>query len=179
VKASPGAVASVRGELQRAGLAASSSGGVAGNAVQGWAGRNSGFLSVLVALLRAVAILDGFVCVYALAQVLALMAVERRQTIAVLRALGAGRSEIARLFAASALVLAVAALPAAVVLERVVLGPTAAGLSAAYVSLSLGAGSLSILLVGLSLAVASVAAALIIARRAGRGPVTSGLAADG
>ncbi len=179
VKAAPGDVASVRRELQRAGLVASSSGGVAGSAVEGWAARNSGFLSVLVALLRGVAVLDGFVCVYALAQVLALMAFERRQAIAVLRALGAGRSEIARLFAASALVLAVVALPTAVVLERVVLGPTASGLAAAYVSLSLGAGSLSILLVGVLLVLASVAAALIVARRAGRAPVTRGLAADG
>jgi ABC-type antimicrobial peptide transport system permease subunit len=178
VKAAPGAVASVRAELQRAGIFAASSGGVAGNAVEGWAGRNSGFLSVLVALLRAVAVLDGLVCVYALGQVLALTAVERRQAIAVLRALGAGRTEIARVFAASALVLAAAALPVAVILERVVLGPIAAGLAVAYVSLSLGAGFLSILLVGVSLAVASVAAAMIVARRAGRGPVTRGLVAD-
>jgi len=178
IKVAPGDVGSVSRALERRGRPATSSGGVAGDAVQGWAGRNSGFISVLVALLRAVAVLDGLVCVYALVQVLALTAAERRQAIAVLRALGAGRAQITQLLAASALALAAVALPVAVVLERLFLGPTAAGLAATYVTLSLGAGGGSILLVSLFLVAASVGAAVIVARRAARGPVTGGLAAD-
>ena len=177
-KTEAGSAGSVRDELERAGLFAASSGGVAGDAVQGWAARNSGFVSVLVALLRAVAVLDGLVCVYALVQVLALTASERRQAIAVLRALGAGRAQITSLFAASALLLALVSLPVAVVVERVLLGPTAAGLAASYVTLTLTAGSSSIALVAVALAVASVVAAAIVGRQAVRRPVTHGLAAD-
>ncbi|MFL6036630.1 MAG: FtsX-like permease family protein [Gaiellaceae bacterium] len=179
VKTAAGSAASVREELERAGLVAASSGGVAGDAVQGWAARNGGFVSALVALLRAVALLNGLVCVYALAQVLALTASERRQAIAVLRALGAGRAQITTLFAASALLLAVISLPVAVFVERLLLGPTAASLAASYVTLSLGAGSQAIVLVALGLTVASLVAATIVGRQAFRSPVTRGLAADG
>jgi ABC-type antimicrobial peptide transport system permease subunit len=178
VKTAGGAAGRVERELAERGLGSSSSGGIAGDAVQHWAGRNSGFVSVLVALLRGVAVLDGLVCVYALAQVLALTAVERRQAIAVLRALGAGRFEILRLFAASALTLTVVALCAAVVLERSLLGPAVAHLAATYVSLSLGADALTVAVVGASLVVASLAAAAAVARRATRGPVTPALAPE-
>ena len=82
------------------------------------------------------------------------------------------------MFAASALALAVIALPVAVALERLLLGPTAAGLAAGYVTLSLGAGTGPIVLVALALAAASLAAAAIVARRAAAGPVTGGLTAD-
>jgi ABC-type antimicrobial peptide transport system permease subunit len=178
VKAAAGSAASARDELERAGLVATSSGGVAGDAVQGWATRNSAFVAALVALLRAVAVLDGLVCVYALVQVLALTASERRQAIAVLRALGAGRAQITLLFAASALLLAMVSLPVAVVAERVLLGPTAAGLAASYVTLSLGVGTEAIAVVALGLIVASLVAAAVVGRQAFRSPVTRGLAAD-
>jgi hypothetical protein len=178
VKSDAGEVGAVREELARAGIFASSSGGVAGDAVQGWAARNGGFVSVLVALLRAVAVLDGLVCVYALVQVLALTASERRQAIAVMRALGAGRAQITLVLAASALALAAIALPVAVAVERLLLGPTAAGLATAYVALSLGAGTVSIAAVAIALVVASLVAAVIVGRNAAGGPVTAGLTAD-
>ena len=178
VKTAPGQSGRVRDALAARGLFGSSAGGVTGDAVQHWAGRNSGFISVLVALLRGIAVLDGLVCIYALAQILALTAGERRQAIAVVRALGAGRAAVARIFAGSALLLALVALPAAVVLERVFLGPAAARLAASYVTLSLGADSTSIVVVGASLVAASLCAALVVARRASRGPVTAALAAD-
>jgi ABC-type lipoprotein release transport system permease subunit len=179
VKTAPGWSARVRAELEPRGIFASSSGGVvSGDAVQHWAGRNAGFISVLVALLRGVTVLDGLVCVYALVQILALTAGERQQAIDVIRALGGGRGAIARMFAMSALVLAFAALPAAIVLERALIGPTAAHLAAAYVTLSLAAGSTSIAVVGLSLVAAAVAAALVVAGRAAQGPVTTALATD-
>ena len=96
-----------------------------------------------------------------------------------LRALGAGRAQITMLFAASALLLAGISLPVAVVAERALLGPTAAGLAASYVTLSLGVGAPAIAVVALGLAIASVVAAAVVGRQAFRSPVTRGLAADG
>ncbi len=57
--------------------------------VAGATTRNATFLGVLAALLRAVALVDGLVCLYILVQALALTARERRSAIAVLRAAGA------------------------------------------------------------------------------------------
>jgi putative ABC transport system permease protein len=55
----------VERELERRGFFSASAGGVSGEAVQDWAGRNGGFVSILVGLLRTVALLDGLVCLYA------------------------------------------------------------------------------------------------------------------
>ena len=53
--------------------------------------RGAPLVDVLRTILRAVAIVDGLVCLYALIQACALTAHERRRTLAVLRACGAGR----------------------------------------------------------------------------------------
>ena len=89
-----GSGGAVRDELARSGLFAASSGGVAGGAVQ--AGRR-GTAASLRRSWRCCApspCSTALVCVYALVQVLALTASERRQGVAVLRALGAGRAQI-------------------------------------------------------------------------------------
>ena len=77
-----------------------------------------------------------------------------------------------------ALALALAALPAAIVLERLLLGPTASHLAASYVTLSLAAGPASIAVVGIALVAASLGAAFVVAGRAAQGSVTAALAAD-
>ena len=56
----------------------------------GAVGRGVPLVSVLRSILRAVAIVDGLVCLYALIQACALTVQERRRTISVLRAFGAG-----------------------------------------------------------------------------------------
>jgi ABC-type antimicrobial peptide transport system permease subunit len=176
VKLRPGASESaVENDLARRGLFASSSGGVSGEAVSGWASRNSGFVSILVALLRTVAALDGLVCLYALAQMLALTAQERRRALSIIRACGASMRQLAAAFTGSALPVAVLAAPLGIVLERNVIAPTVSRLAASYVSLPLSAGTGAIAIVLGGLLVASLAAAAWAARAVVREPVVSGL----
>ncbi len=176
IRTETGASAHVERALAARGIGSSSSAGVSGQGVQGWAARNSGFVSVLVALLRVIAVIDGLVCVYALAQVLALAATERRQALAVIRALGAGRKQLRRVFTTAAVVTVLAAAPLAVLLERELAGPVVARLAAPYASISLAAGPWSVLAVVGALGVAAVAAGVLVARRAAAAPVTEALA---
>jgi ABC-type lipoprotein release transport system permease subunit len=175
IKTENGASGRVERELAARGLGWSSSAGVSGEGVQGWATRNSGFVSVLVALLRVIAVIDGLVCVYALGQVLALTATERRQALAVIRALGAGRAQVRRVFSTAALGTAIAAAPVAILLERELVGPLVARLAAPYASISLSAGLWPVLAVVCALVVSALAAGAIVARRAAAVPVTDAL----
>jgi ABC-type antimicrobial peptide transport system permease subunit len=176
VRLEPGAnAAAVRRAAAATGAVASSSGGLGGDAVQGWATRNSGFVSVLVALLRAVAVLDGVVCLYVLVQMLALTAQERRSAVAVLRALGASRAQVTAVFAGSALVVVALAAPTAALAERGALGPVVSRLAAAYVSLPLGAGAVAVAIVALGGVATALAAAAYVARAAVRERVVAGL----
>jgi ABC-type antimicrobial peptide transport system permease subunit len=140
--------------------------------------RNAGFLGVLAALLRAVALVDGIVCLYILVQALALTARERRSTIAVLRASGAGGREVRLVLLGASLVVALGAAPAAVALEQLVLSPAVSGLAANYVSLPLGAGLGEVAIVVAGLFGLAGAAALLAARRLGRERVVAGLRSD-
>jgi ABC-type antimicrobial peptide transport system permease subunit len=137
--------------------------------------RNRSFLSLLAVLLRAVAVVNGLVCLYTLAQSLTLTVVERRGTVAVLRASGAGRAQVASLLAGSAALVAVLATPLGVVLERVALSPAVAGLAADYAELPLGAGPTEIAVLVLGVAVLAAAATALVARRATRESIVAGL----
>jgi ABC-type antimicrobial peptide transport system permease subunit len=140
--------------------------------------RNTAFLGVLAALLRAVALVDGIVCLYILVQALALTARERRSTIAVLRAAGAGAGEVRQVLLGAALVAVLGALPIAVGLELLVFGPVVARLAASYVSLPLAAGPGQIAIVAGGLLALAGVAAVIAGRRLRREPVVSGLRSD-
>ena len=140
--------------------------------------RSASFLSVLAALLRAVALVDGLVCLYILVQALALTARERRSTIAVLRASGAGRREVRLVLTGAALVVVLAAAPAAVLLELVVLGPAVSRLAASYVALPLDVNVGQVLLVAGALLLLALAAAALTGRRLEREPVVAGLGSD-
>jgi ABC-type lipoprotein release transport system permease subunit len=140
--------------------------------------RSASFLSVLAALLRAVALVDGVVCLYILGQALALTARERRSTIAVLRASGAGRREVRLVLTGAALVVVLAAAPAAVLLELVVLGPAVSRLAASYVELPLDVGAGQVLLVAGALVLLALAAAAVAGRRLERDSVVAGLRSD-
>ena len=148
----------VRNALLGRGVHADKTGGISEDSGLDTSGRAS-FLRVLAALLRSVAVLDGLVCVYALAQILALIARERRRAVAVIRALGASRAQVFAVFAGAAVLLAALALPIGVGVERAVLGPAVARLAVSYVTLSLKAGSSAILVVAGALAVAAAVAA--------------------
>ena len=176
VKLEPGASsAAVTELLSRHGHASTSSGGIAGQSVQGWASRSSGFIDILVALLRTVAILDVAVCLYAVGQALALTSQERRRTLAVVRAQGAGRLHLFMVFGVAAAFLVFLAWILAAVLERWAVEPGVSRLAASYVVLALSAGDQLLLLTlgGLLLGAAIVSALLV--RAIARQPVVAGL----
>jgi ABC-type lipoprotein release transport system permease subunit len=165
----------VEASLERRGFFATSSGGVSGEAVQGWASRNHGFVAVLVALLRAVAVLIGLVCLYVLAQTLALTAQERRGAVAIVRACGGSRAQVGAVFAGAGVTITAVALPLATVLERELIGPAVSRLAASYASLPLTAGPLPIGIVGATMVVGSLLVAAWVARTAVAEPVATGL----
>jgi cell division protein FtsX len=132
---------------------------------------------VLRSILRAVAIVDGLVCLYALIQACALTVQERRRTVAVIRACGAGAGAVARLLVGAALALVVPAAVIGVVLQRLVFGPALSRLAESYASLPLVATGLDVLAVVAGLLVAGLVAVAWTSRQAVRESVVSGLAA--
>jgi hypothetical protein len=176
VRLRPGASATaVRAELERAGYFASSSSGISGESVQSWAGRSSGFIDILVALLRAVAVIDVLVCLYAIAQLLALTVWERRAALAAVRAFGAGRRQLASILGGVAAPIALAAIVLGFLVERFLVGPAVARLAASYVSLSLTPSAAVVTATAAGLALGVLAAVLWSARLAARGPVVEAL----
>jgi ABC-type antimicrobial peptide transport system permease subunit len=138
--------------------------------------RGAPLVDVLRTILRAVAIVDGLVCLYALIQACALTVFERRRTLAVLRACGAGRIALARLLAG---VVAMLLAPAAIIgisLERLVFGPILSRLAASYATLPLAAGGGEVAAVLAGLLAAGVLAVVWVTRSAARQSVLEGLA---
>jgi putative ABC transport system permease protein len=155
--------ASVAAALGRTGRPAQTVGGVTSN--------NASFLGVLAGLLRTIAALDGLVCAYVVTQMMLLTARERRSAVAVLRACGASRSQVAAVFAGAVVPAAVLAVPAAIVLQRVVLGPSVSHLAASYVAISLRAGATDVAIMIVGLALITVGAAAWVSRQATREPI--------
>ncbi len=133
-------------------------------------------VNVLRTILRAVAIVDGLVCLYALIQACALTVQERRRTVAVIRACGAGPGAVRRLLLGAALALVVPAAIVGVLLERFVLGPALSHLAENYATLSLTAGRAEVLVTLAGLAVAAGVAVAWVSRQASRESVVEGLA---
>ena len=135
-------------------------------AVGGVTSRNARFLGVLATLLRTVAIIDGLVCLYVLAQMLVLTALERRAAVGVLRACGADRVQVWLVFFGVAGVVVAVAAPVAVLVERLVLGPQAAQLATSYATVSLRAGTAEVLVSLVGLGMIAAGASAWVARRA-------------
>ncbi len=133
------------------------------------------FLAVLAGVLRLVALVNGLICLYVLAQALALTAIERRSTIAVLRAAGAGRRTVALVLLGTAAVVIAVAAPVGALVQRLAFGPGVAKLAAGYASLPLGAGAVSVAGVAAGLALVATLAAAWVARRVEREPIAAGL----
>jgi ABC-type antimicrobial peptide transport system permease subunit len=144
-------------------------------AVGGATTRNGAFLGTLAALLRAVAIVDALVCLYALVQAVGLVARERRPTLALLRATGAEGPTVAAVLAGAALAVALPAAVLALALERLVFAPLVARLAAGYADLGpqSSAGQAALALGGLALL--GMVAAAWVARRATAEPPVEGL----
>jgi putative ABC transport system permease protein len=136
---------------------------------------NAAFLGVLADVLRVLAGLTAVVCLYALLQGLALTARERRGTVAVLRATGAGRRQVAALFAGAAVAAVVPALLVGVAVHQWLLAPAVAGMAAGYADLPVNAGAGELAVVAVGLAALGLGAAAWMTRRAGREPVVVGL----
>jgi FtsX-like permease family len=147
-------------------------------AATGAVGRGVPLVAVLRSILRAVAIVDGLVCLYALIQACALTVQERRRTVSVLRAFGAGATAVGRLLVGAVVALVVPAALIGIVLERLVLGPALARLAASYVTLSLSATGTEIALVLAGLALAGFVAIVWVTRQATRESVIAGLGAS-
>ncbi len=134
-------------------------------------------VNVLRTILRAVAVVDGLVCLYALIQACGLTVQERRRTLAVLRALGAGWGAVARVLTGTVLTLVVPAAIVGVALEELVFGPALSRLAIDYAVLDLGARWPELLAVVGGLVVAAVAAVAWVTREATRESVVEGLGA--
>ncbi len=140
-------------------------------------GRGVPLVAVLRSILRAVAIVDGLVCLYALIQACALTVQERRRTVSVLRAFGAGGAAVRRLLAGAVIALVLPAAVIGILLERLVLGPALSRLAASYVTLPLGASSSEIAAVLAGLALAGATAVAWVARQTTRESVIEGMRA--
>jgi signal transduction histidine kinase len=120
-------------------------------------------------------VIDGLVCLYAIAQMLALTVWERRVALAAVRALGAGRRQLARVLGAAAAPVVLLAILFGFLLERFLVGPVVARLAASYVTLSLRPSLTTVAITAAGLAAGAVVAVLWTARLAQRGPVVNWL----
>ncbi len=127
-------------------------------------GTSRALIDALTSILRVVAIVNGLVCLYALIQALVLMARERRTTIGVLRACGAGAGAVRVLLAGAAATVVLPAAVAGILLERLALGPALARLAAGYASLALGAGAGEIVIVLAAFGLFATIAVMWVAR---------------
>jgi ABC-type antimicrobial peptide transport system permease subunit len=151
--------------------------GPAATPTTGAIGRGAPLVAVLRAILIAIAVVDGLVCLYALAQTCALIVQERRRTVAVLRACGAGQSAVGRLLAGAAAALILPAAAVGIALEILVLGPWLSQLAAGYAVLPLSPTATDIAVVLVGLVLAAAAAVTWVTRRATADSVVSGLSA--
>jgi len=160
-----------RGDVVRA-LAAA---GFAGRASTGATASNRSFLGILATVLRTVATAIGLVCLAAITQALALTARDRRRALAVLRAGGASGRTLGTLLGGATGAVLLPAFGLALALERFVLGPIVARLTADYATLPLHPSGVGLAVLGGGLALAGAIATLAATRTATREPVASGL----
>ena len=146
-------------------------------AATGATARGAPLVDVLRTILRAVAIVDGLVCLYALIQACALTAHERRRTLAILRACGAGAGAVGRLLVGAVLALIVPGAVIGIALERFAFGPALSRLAKNYATLPLNATMLDVLATLAGLGLAGAAAVIWVTRQSIRESVVRGLAA--
>jgi ABC-type antimicrobial peptide transport system permease subunit len=146
-------------------------------ATSGATARGVPLVNTLRTILIAIAVVDGLVCLYALIQASTLTVQERRRTVAVLRACGAGPGAVRRLLLGATAALLVPAAAFGIVLEKYVFGPALSHLAVNYATLVLDPTTAEILVTLAGLALAGVIATVWVARQASRESVVSGLGA--
>ncbi|CAB4910646.1 unannotated protein [freshwater metagenome] len=149
--------------------------GATPTAVGGATTSNRAFLDTLATVLKAVAVLDGLVCLYALVQALALTARERRPTLALLRAQGAATGTVVRVLLGAGLVLALPGAVVAFLLQRLVLSPVVSQLAAGYADLGTAASAGAVVGVTGGFVGFAVLAGAWVARRVVAEPPVHGL----
>ena len=158
VRVAPGVAATtVRDRLRERGLSVSESVGLVGS--------SKGFLHAVVALLRAVAVLDGLVCAALVALGLVVLARERAATIGVIRAVGGTARQIASLLAGAAALSVVCALVVGYTAERFLLSPALSGIVERYGALPLTPGATDAALVVAGAVLVGAVCSLVVARR--------------
>jgi ABC-type antimicrobial peptide transport system permease subunit len=145
-------------------------------ATSGATARGVPLVNTLRTILLAIAIVDGLVCLYALIQASTLTVQERRRTVAVLRACGAGPGAVRRLLLGATLALIVPAAIVGVALEKYVFGPALSRLAENYATLPLDATTAEVLATLAGLGLAGAVATFWVARQASRESVVTGLA---
>jgi len=145
-------------------------------ATSGATARGVPLVNTLRTILLAIAVVDGLVCLYALIQASTLTVQERRRTVAVLRACGAGPGAVRRLLFGATLALIVPAAVVGVVLEKYVFGPALSRLAENYAALPLDATTAEVLATVAGLVLAGALATVWVARQASRESVVTGLA---
>jgi hypothetical protein len=143
---------------------------------RGAVGRGVPLVNTLRAILIAIAVLDGLVCLYALLQACALTVQERRRTLAVLRACGAGGPAVRRLLEGAVMALLIPASAIGIALEQLVLGPALSRLAASYATLPISASNVEMAAVLAGVAIAGAIAVLWVTRQVTRETVVGGLA---
>jgi ABC-type lipoprotein release transport system permease subunit len=144
-------------------------------AVGGATSSDATLLATLAALLRVLAGVTGLVCLYALVQGLALTALERRQTIAVLRAGGAAPRTVGLLLAGIVLAAAVPAAAIGLAVQSVVLAPLVGRMAAGYAELVPRAGTGQAALVVAGLLILCAISSALVTHRTVSAPVVVGL----
>jgi hypothetical protein len=137
--------------------------------------RDPTLLGILAAVLRSVALAVALVCLYALVQGLAMTARERRGAIAVLRAVGGGRREVALLLGGAAAVVAIPSAAGAIALGVLAFAPAVASAAAGYAGLPLAPSATQAGMVLLGFALLAAAATAFVARAVLAEPVVAGL----
>jgi len=135
-------------------------------------------VAVLRAILLAVGIVDGLVCLYALIQACTLTVQERRRTVAVMQALGAGPAAVMRLLAGAAGILLLPAAVLGILLQRLLLGPALSRLAASYATLPLNPSLVEVAVVLAGLAVAGTLTVAWVSHQAIGQDVVRGLGAS-
>jgi ABC-type lipoprotein release transport system permease subunit len=149
--------------------------GATPTAVGGATTSNRAFLDTLATVLKAVAALDGLVCLYALIQALALTARERRPTLALLRAQGAATPTVVRVLLGAGLVLALPGTLVAFGLQRLVFSPLVSRLAAGYADLGTAASPAAVAGVTGGFVLFAALAGAWVARRVVAEPPVHGL----
>ena len=162
--------AAVRERLADAGISALPASGLVPS--------GASFIDAVVALLRAVAVVNGLGSVALAALALVGLARERSDTVAVLRAVGGGRLQVASLLAGAAVTLVGLAVGVAVAVDLLVLEPVITSLLGTYGALDVSLARGDLLLTALGALLAAVAASAGVAARYSRVTVLGALRAE-